>query len=74
MHEIRLIPPSRPPPLPAARLRWHFLAPFGLMEIPVGYVRKDFSALMKIAENLLFFFFFFFFFIPDKDIRGFHLG
>ena len=44
MREIRLIP---------TRVRRYFLAPVGFMEIPVGYARKDLSALVKIAENLL---------------------
>ena len=34
IHENRLTPP---------RVRRHFLAPVGFMEIPVGYARKDLS-------------------------------
>ena len=43
MHESRLTIP---------RVRRHFLAPVGFMEIPVGNARKDLSALVKIAEIL----------------------
>ena len=38
--------------LTRASVRRHFLALVGFMEIPVGYVRKVLSALVKIAENL----------------------
>ena len=43
IHESRHTPP---------RVRRHFLAPVGFMEIQVGYARIDLSALVKIAQNI----------------------